>query len=81
MVEVSSPGTSTYDRNKKLNAYALAGVPEYWIADPDVRTVELLVLEQGSYRVLGIFRGKATLPSQVVPGLPVKVEQFFTQIQ
>src|SRR5262249_15325923 len=77
IIELASPGTAGYDRRTKQDAYASAGVPEYWIADPGTGTVELMVLENGAYRSLGVFRGQATLPSRVVPGLPVKVEQFF----
>lgn len=80
VVEVASPGTSTQDRNKKYRVYAKAGVTEYWIVDPGTCTVEVLVLAAGEYRSPGIFRGKATLPSQVVPNLPVCVEQFFPGI-
>jgi Uma2 family endonuclease len=77
VVEVSSPSTANYDRRRKMDAYAEAEVPEYWIADAAARTVELLVLEGGEYRPLGVFQGGATLPSRVVPDLPVHVEQFF----
>ncbi len=77
VVEIASPGTSGYDRNNKLNTYAAAGVLEYWIADPIGRTVEVLTLEQGNYRTLGVFQGQVNLPSQVIPNLPVQVEQFF----
>jgi len=80
VVEVASPGTETRDRHDKLDAYARAGVPEYWIADPEARTVEVLVLEAGGYYSLGVYRGKITLPSRVVPGLPVQVEQFFVSV-
>jgi Uma2 family endonuclease len=77
VVEIASPSTAGYDRRTKQDAYARAGVPEYWIADADARTVEVLLLERGAYRSAGVFRGQATLPSQVIPGLPVHVEQFF----
>ncbi len=77
VIEVASPGTAGYDRRTKQDAYARAGVPEYWIADPYARTVEVLRLEDGAYRSLGVFRGEATLPSGVVPDLPVRVAQFF----
>jgi Uma2 family endonuclease len=77
VVEVASPSTEGFDRREKQDAYAAAGVPEYWIVNTDARTVELLVLEHGKYRSPGVFRGKATLPSHVVPDLPVHVEQFF----
>src|SRR5207302_9789437 len=80
VVEVLSPGTSgtsVFDRFTKYDIYARAGVPEYWIVYPDRRAVEVLALEGGKYHSLGIFRGQQTLPSQVVPSLPVQVEQFF----
>jgi Uma2 family endonuclease len=77
VVEISSPGTVGHDRINKQKAYASAGVPEYWIADPASRTVEVLALEYGEYRSLGVFEGKATLPTRIVPDFPVHVEQFF----
>jgi Uma2 family endonuclease len=78
VVEVASPSTAIYDRHNKLDAYAHAGVAEYWIVDTDARAVEVLVLaEAGIYRSLGIFRAKAILPSMIMPGLSVAVEKFF----
>ena len=77
VVEVASPGTTGFDRRQKQDAYAHAGVPEYWIVDPASHTVELLILENAVYRSLGIFQGQQTLPSTVVPGFFVQVEQFF----
>jgi Uma2 family endonuclease len=77
VVEVASPGTTGFDRRQKQDSYALADVPEYWIVDPASHTVELLILENGAYRSLGIFQGQHTLPSTVVPNFPVPVEQFF----
>ncbi len=77
VVEIASPGTRTHDRGAKLLAYARAGVPEYWLAEPSDQTVEVLALEAGAYRSLGVFTGAATLPSRVLPAFPVRVEQFF----
>ena len=77
VVEVASPGTTGFDRRQKQDAYAHAGVPEYWIADPASQTVELLILENGAYRSLGIFQEQQILPSTVVPEFPVHIEQFF----
>jgi Uma2 family endonuclease len=77
VVEIASPSTATYDRAKKLHAYERGGVPEYWIADPIARTVEVLVLSDAAYRSQGVFHGQALLPSKIVPGFPVRVAQFF----
>lgn len=77
IVEIASPSTAGYDRRTKQDAYARAGVPEYWIADADARTVEVLLLDRGAYRSAGVFRGQATLLSQMIADLPVRAEQFF----
>ena len=78
VVEVASPSTAAYDRLTKYEKYAHAGIREYWLVKPTSRSVEVLVLEGREYRSLGIFRGEQTLPSRIVPELPVGVERFFT---
>jgi len=77
VVEVASPSTAVIDRISKYENYARAGIAEYWIVKPERQTVEVFVLEDGEYRSLGVFSGQAALPSQVIPELPVRVEQFF----
>ena len=77
VVEVASPSTAAYDRLTKYDTYARSGVAEYCIVKPTSRTVEVLVLENREYRSLGIFSEQQTIPSRVVPGLSVRVEQFF----
>ncbi len=77
VIEVASPSTSGYDRREKQEAYARARVSEYWVADPANQTIEVLSLEKNGYRSLGVYRGKAKLPSLVLPELPIQVEKFF----
>jgi len=77
VIEIASPSTAAYDRLIKYEKYAHAGIAEYWIVNSTRRTVEVLVLEDGEYRSLGIFRGEQTVPSRIVPALPVAVERFF----
>src|SRR5438105_12409067 len=77
VVEVASPSTAAYDRLTKYDIYARSGIAEYWIVKPTSRTIEVLVLENREYRSLGIFSGQQTLPSRIVPGLLVRIEQFF----
>jgi Uma2 family endonuclease len=78
VVEIASPSTATYDRLSKFEVYKEAGISEYWMVHPQKKTVEVLVLEEGDYRSPGIFKGRDTLPSRVVPGIAdVAVEQFF----
>jgi Uma2 family endonuclease len=79
VIEVTSPGTSRYDRKQKSRAYAQAGVKEYWIVHPLEHTVEVFVLEAGKYCSVGVFSGEQTIPSQVIPHFPVQVQQFFAE--
>ncbi len=78
VVEVSSPSTIGYDRREKQDAYARAGIPEYWIVHPGERTIEVLTLEGNEYSSLGIFSGQATLLSKIVPTIcEVAAEKIF----
>ena len=49
IIEILSPSTQSHDRVKKFNLYRLAGVREYWLVDPDSRSVQVFVLEEGAY--------------------------------
>lgn len=77
VVEVASPGSVGYDRRIKQDAYVRTGVREYWYADPAARTIEVLVLEGDRYSSAGVFVDRSRLLSRVLPGFPVRVEQFF----
>jgi Uma2 family endonuclease len=45
VVEVASPRTRLYDRNRKKDVYERFAVPSYWIVDPDPDKPELTVFE------------------------------------
>ena len=78
VVEVSSPGTATYDRRGKYDVYARAGVQEYWLVDPVARVVEVLSLEDGVYQSLGVFEDQNMVISKVVPAISeVPATKFF----
>jgi Uma2 family endonuclease len=49
VVEVASPSTSRLDRTEKRLVYAEAGIPGYWLVDPDARTITVLELVDGDY--------------------------------
>lgn len=78
VVEIMSPSSGVMDRIAKYAVYARAGIPEYWVVKPEGKSVEVFVLEKGEYRSLGVFSEQATLPTRIVPELPVRVEQFFS---
>jgi Uma2 family endonuclease len=77
VIEVASPSTAKYDRRQKYHAYEQAGIREYWIVNPLQCSVEVLVLEAGTYQLTGVFSGKQIVSSQVIPHFPVQAQQFF----
>ena len=75
IIEVASPSTAGFDRREKQDAYARAGVPEYWIGDPAALSIEVLVLETDKprYRSRGVFRDQDRLPTPALPALQASV--------
>lgn len=57
VVEILSPSTARIDRTAKLSRYADAGIPQYWIVDPDVPAITVHDLADGSYGVTATARG------------------------
>lgn len=80
VVEIFSPSTMRQDVTVKYEAYAEAGVPEYWIVNPGEQVVELFYLESGIYQSAGLFQGAAVLPSRVVPNWSVSVGDLFAYL-
>jgi Uma2 family endonuclease len=69
VVEILSSGTRRIDLGTKRLAFEAAGVPAYWLVDPDVPSLTVLELEGGSYAeratVAGDEEFHATVPFPV----------------
>lgn len=50
VVEILSPSNPDHDLKVKRRLYEHAGVPEYWIVEPDLHQILQLVLENGHYK-------------------------------
>ena len=51
VVEVLSPSTMKHDRGTKMRHYAAAGVKEYWLVVPELKTVEVYYNEDGHFEI------------------------------
>lgn len=77
VVEILSPSTRSYDRKTKLAAYRDAGVPEFWLVDPQTRTVAVYGWKEGQFTELQRGGDGDEIGSVVLPGFRVQVGQLF----
>jgi Uma2 family endonuclease len=68
-------------RNRDLVAkradYAAAGIPEYWIVDPQEKRISVLTLDSGAYAVAGEFIPGQRAASWLLEGFDVDVATVF----
>lgn len=74
VVEVVSPESRGRDRGEKYVEYEKAGVPEYWLIDPERRQAEFYLLDEGGIYRLEQSREDERFHSRILPGLWLKLE-------
>lgn len=77
VIEVLSRSTRVRDRKVKSELYALAGIPHYWMADPDRRTIEAWSLVDGVYETSGFAIAPSTAAFQPFPDLTLDLDAIF----
>jgi Uma2 family endonuclease len=77
VVEILSPSTTAHDRATKIPLYAQAGVPEIWLIDPQVKTVEILKLQGKKYLFDSILAGDQVLRSSQFPDWQLPLGELF----
>ena len=74
VVEIVSPDHVERDTVMKRADYAAAGIPEYWIVNPEEGTITVLQLEGSVYVAHGVFRRGDTATSALLQGFTVSVD-------
>jgi Uma2 family endonuclease len=78
VVEILSPGSTAFDQQVKLEAYARAGVPEYAIVDPATRTLRHYRLEApGRYADPHVHGAAEVVSFDCLPTIRVPVGELF----
>jgi Uma2 family endonuclease len=77
VVEIISPDDPERDTRLKRADYAEAGIPEYWLVDPEAETVSVLQLADGQYREHGVFGRGTTATSPLLEGFTMDVAALF----
>ena len=80
VVEILSPGTAKYDRGDKMKVYKKHRIPEYWLIDPKLKSVEIYTFTDNDYELKELMMDKGLPQSTVVQGFALDVEKVFEGI-
>ena len=78
VMEVVSDDDRRRDLETKRLEYASAGIPEYWIVDPQESRITVLRLERGAYVVHSVFAVGEIAMSSLLPGFVANVMDVFS---
>ena len=76
-IEVMSARPSI-DRVRKFRIYAKAGVAEYWLVDPIGRTIEVYLLDDGTYHLVGYY-GRGEVVESALFDVSITIDEAFEQ--
>lgn len=77
LVEVLSDSTGRKDKSVKRAMYERFGVREYWIVEPNYRTVDQLVLHEGKYVLAATLTEEEIIRSDRYPCMSVDLKNVF----
>ena len=69
-----SPEDRKRDYEEKVQDYGDAGIPEYWIVDPEEKRIRVLTLKGKEYEIHGDFGPGSLASSVLLPGYQVSVD-------
>ncbi len=77
VIEILSPSTAGRDRTYKKTLYARHGVKEYWIVDPQEKTVEVMSLGEEGFETAEVYRRGNVLLTPLLEGLAIPLSEVF----
>ncbi|GAB6283068.1 MAG: Uma2 family endonuclease [Ignavibacterium sp.] len=78
VIEVLSPTTGYYDLVKKKKIYEQTGVKEYWIIDPEMKTVEVLENKDKEFQVFIKVEKEGKVKSKLLNGFEIDWSSIFS---
>ena len=79
VVEILSPSTRRHDRLVKLGLYQRAGVREYWVVNPEEKTAQVLLLEDGKLLPHEDYGQDDVAKGNVLDGCFIKLGKVFSE--
>lgn len=79
VMEVLSPSTQRHDRFTKFKLYQRAGVREYWLVDPDAKSAQVFLLEDGRYSAVDYGEAGDCLQVKVLEDCTIDLSLVFPE--
>jgi Uma2 family endonuclease len=80
VVEILSPSTRKRDKVVKAAAYAKHRVPEYWLVDPEARTLEQYRLDGERYELAQTYEEEDRVSSDKLPCVFFMLGEVFNEV-
>ncbi len=77
VVEVLSPSTRACDLGIKMRRYAASGVPHYWVADPEARSLTPYRLRESGYEAGATCGPGAVFEPDLFRGLRIPIDELW----
>ncbi|NPV79697.1 MAG: Uma2 family endonuclease [Firmicutes bacterium] len=77
VVEILSPSTAELDRVTKRQIYSRYGVREFWIVDPDGRSIEVAAHNGRELATVQVYPLGTILESPLLNGFRLKIDEVF----
>ena len=77
VIEILSPATAGRDRSFKRTLYARSGIREYWLVDPETKSIEVLTLGERGYQPAGRYEKNQRLSSPLLADLEIALDEIF----
>jgi len=77
--EILSPSTARLDRGRKLGIYGEHGVGHVWLVDPLAQTLEVMVLDGASYRLMAVHGDDDVVEAVPFDAVPLKLARLWSR--
>jgi Uma2 family endonuclease len=77
VVEILSPASAYYDLKRKFRVYETQGVKEYWLVDPEEKSVAVYENEGTNFALAQEVSQEGKVSSKVLPHLELGVKDIF----
>lgn len=77
VIEILSPSTAERDLVIKKKLYARHAVREYWIVNPDEKTIEVMTWSEDGFKTVQVYPSGSTLRSPLLTGFSLATGEVF----